>query len=51
MRHVAISRDNLQSLHGLGVADDIIEEDWSVLFDPVLSIGVPIPRSPVCLPW
>jgi hypothetical protein len=34
MRHVAIFRDDLEALDGFCVADDIVEVDGTVFFDP-----------------
>jgi hypothetical protein len=38
VRHVAVFGDDLEALDGLRVADDIVEVDWAVLFDPALSV-------------
>lgn len=34
MRHVAVFGDDLEPLDGLGVADNVVEEDGAILFDP-----------------
>jgi hypothetical protein len=40
VRHVAIFCDDLEALNCFGIADDIIEVDRAVLFDPAeKSIG------------
>jgi len=36
MGHIAIFGYNLQSLNRLCITDDIVEEDWSVLLDPII---------------
>lgn len=36
MRHVAIFSNDLEALDGFGVADDIVEKDWSVFLYPVV---------------
>jgi hypothetical protein len=37
VRHIAIFRDDLQPLNSFGVADNIIEEDWTIFFNPKYS--------------
>lgn len=34
MRHIAIFGDDLEALHRLGIADYVIEENWSILLHP-----------------
>lgn len=31
---VSIPRNHLEPVYSLGVADDVVEDDWSVFFDP-----------------
>ena len=35
MRHVPISRDDLQPINGFAVTDYVIEVHWSVFLDPL----------------
>ena len=53
MWEVAVFGDDFEASDGLGVADDVVEVDWTVLFDPVavvLLIGCVCCGSMACLP-
>lgn len=40
MRTVSIPRNDLEPLNGVCIADDVVQDLWSVLFDPEMQLRV-----------